>query len=200
MTELIFVTNRKICKDHFLRRIDQLAMGKPQAILLREKDLSLAKYESLAARVKNICDRHGVTLIISQNIESAVRLGLNHIHLSMPALRRYHHNLTSFVIGTSVHSVSEAKEAQELGVNYLIAGHVFPTECKKGVPPRGLEFLKNVCETVDLPVYAIGGITKDKIVDVVQTGAHGICVMSEAMTCEVPSGLGKLLRMNSLNV
>ena len=83
-----------------------------------------------------------------------------------------------------MHTASEAKEAQELGADYLIAGHIFSTDCKKGVPARGLTFLKEVCDSVTVPVFAIGGITKDRIEDVLSTGAKGICIMSEAMTCK----------------
>ena len=62
------------------------------------------------------------------------------------------------IIGTSVHSVEEAIEAQNLGATYISAGHIFATDCKKGVPPRGLDFLKKVCQTATIPVYSIVGI------------------------------------------
>ena len=62
------------------------------------------------------------------------------------------------VIGTSVHSVEDAIKAEQLGATYMTAGHIFATDCKKGLPPRGLDFLKNVCDAVEIPVYAIGGI------------------------------------------
>ena len=65
---LIFVTNRKLCKDDFLNRIHQLAKGKPNAIMLREKDKSLEEYEELAMKINNICEVHQVPLIINQNI------------------------------------------------------------------------------------------------------------------------------------
>jgi thiamine-phosphate pyrophosphorylase len=83
-----------------------------------------------------------------------------------------------------VHTVSEAKEAQELGADYLIAGHIFPTDCKKGVAARGLIFLEVVCDSVTVPVFAIGGITEERKEAVLSTGAKGICQMSEAMTCK----------------
>ena len=74
-----------------------------------------------------------------------------------------HKNATDYqqffkVIGTSVHSVEDAIKAEQLGATYMTAGHIFATDCKKGLPPRGLDFLKNVCDTVQIPVYAIGGI------------------------------------------
>ncbi|MDO0823542.1 thiamine phosphate synthase [Desulfosporosinus nitroreducens] len=186
---LICVTNRNDCKDDYLSRISQLAKGKPHAIMLREKDLSLRKYEYLAAKVSEICNLHDVPLIINQNITTATKLKLRNIHLSISDLRQYKSEVSEFTVGASVHTVPEAKEAQALGASYIIAGHIFSTDCKKGVPPRGLSFLKEVCTLVTIPVFAIGGITKDKIEVIKKTGAQGVCVMSESMTCTNPVNL-----------
>ena len=86
-------------------------------------------------------------------------------------------------IGTSVHSVEDAKEAEELGVSYMTAGHIYVTDCKKGLAPRGLGFLKAVCSTVSVPVYAIGGIKFDEKQweELKQNGASGGCIMSAMM-------------------
>lgn len=187
---LIVVTNRKLCKDGFLNRIDLLAKGKPDAIMLREKDLSIEEYEELAMKISDICDVHQVPLLIHQNIPVAVKLKQQHIHLSMEHLRTIKYDLPpSLQIGASVHSVDEGIEAQNLGASYLIAGHIFSTDCKKGIPPRGLSFLKELCDFVSIPVFAIGGITADKIKDVTMAGAKGVCIMSEAMTCKYPENL-----------
>lgn len=88
------------------------------------------------------------------------------------------------VIGTSVHSLEEALEAERLGASYVTAGHIFPTECKPGLEPRGLEFLQKICEGVKIPVYAIGGIHPDNLEKIAQTGAAGACMMSEFMRAE----------------
>jgi thiamine-phosphate pyrophosphorylase len=192
---VICVTNRKLCKDDFLTRIDLIAKGKPYAILLREKDLSTTEYERLARSVRQICLDHQVPLIISQNIDAAAEMQCPSIHLSMEGIKKYQNKIKPFPrVGVSVHSISEAEEAQRLGAAYLIAGHIFATESKKGVPPRGLSFLKEVCDSVNIPVFAIGGITKDKVKAVIDVGAKGVCVMSEAMTCSRPDELGSSFR------
>jgi len=184
---LICVTNRKLCKDDFFNRINQLAKGKPHGIMLREKDLSTPEYEYFAIRIKEICHINQVPLIINGNIRVAAKLEIPNIHLSMSDLRTYKNEIHQFNhVGASVHSVHEAKEALKLGASCLIAGHIFSTDCKKGVPPRGLSFLKEMCDSVAIPVFAIGGITRDKVKDVTGTGAKGICIMSEAMTCLNP--------------
>lgn len=184
---LFLITNRKLCKDDFLSRINQLAKGKPDAIVLREKDLNQMEYEELALKVKAICDKNDVAFIVNQNIDIATKLRTCGIHLSMKDLKLHHNKISCFTrVGASVHSVEEAKEAQILGATYLIAGHIFPTECKKNLHPRGLPFLKSVCEAVEIPVLAIGGITLEKVSEILKMGAYGSCIMSEAMTCENP--------------
>ncbi|MBQ1518925.1 MAG: thiamine phosphate synthase, partial [Ruminococcus sp.] len=112
-------------------------------------------------------------------------LGCDSIHLPLPVLRQASgEDKAKFrMIGCSCHSPEEAREAESLGAGYITAGHVFATDCKKGLPPRGLEFLRQVCSTVDVPVYAIGGISAENIEDVRKAGAAGGCIMSGLMNC-----------------
>ena len=111
------------------------------------------------------------------------------IHMTMPLLEHIRLEDMNFIklVGTSVHSVEEAVEAENKGVDYIIAGHIFETDCKKGLAPRGTDFLHEVCKNVKIPVYAIGGINPENIGQVVRTGADGACIMSGFMTCENPS-------------
>lgn len=78
--------------------------------------------------------------------------------------------------------MEDAVEAQKLGCTYITAGHIFDTDCKKGLPGRGHEFLRNVCRAVTIPVYAIGGITPENAEEIYQDGASGACLMSSLMT------------------
>ena len=84
-------------------------------------------------------------------------------------------------------------EAQALGCTYITAGHVFETDCKKGLPGRGLEFLRNVCVAVDIPVYGIGGIDSDNIALVRNAGVSGVCLMSSLMVTEDVTELMKTM-------
>ena len=192
---VIYVTNRKLCKHDFLQQIEQLAKGKPHAIMLREKDLPLDEYEALAGKVHSICQNYDVPFIINQNLSVAEKLKIGIIQLSMSNLRKYNGDLQLFdQIGASVHSVEEATEAVTLGATHLIAGHIFSTDSKKGVPPRGLSFLKQVCDAVPIPVFAIGGITRNDVNAIKAAGAKGVCIMSEAMTCENPAELAHVFQ------
>lgn len=189
---LICITNQQLCEDDFLSRIDKIASGKPHAIMLREKDLSDIEYENLAIKVKEICDNHQVNLIINQNIETAERLNIGGIQLSIADLRKHREAIKNFKqVGVSVHSVDQATEAEVSGADYLIAGHIFPTDCKKGMPARGLRFLKEICDSVRIPVFAIGGISEVNYKIALLAGAKGVCIMSEAMTTTHPETLGQ---------
>ncbi len=85
------------------------------------------------------------------------------------------------LVGASVHSAAEAREAERLGADYVTAGHIFVTECKKNVMPRGISFLKEVIRAVSIPVYAIGGISAGNLDLVREAEAAGACIMSQMM-------------------
>ncbi len=182
MYKMIAVTNRKICNGDFLERIEETAAYGVDSIILREKDLSVSEYEKLASKVMEICDCHHVSCILHNFPQVAEKLGSKQIHMPLVLLKEQPELIKKFErVGTSVHSVEEAVYAQKLGVSYLIAGHIFATDCKKGLPPRGLDFLRKVCLSVKIPVYAIGGIKEDNIMQVVEAGAEGGCIMSGFM-------------------
>lgn len=181
-SRMLAVTNRHLCQRDFLEQIDYLAGTDVDGIILREKDLPEAEYEQLAASVLAVCGRHHKKCMLHTYVEAARRLGCPNIHLPLHLLIQYQGQLDDFEqIGASVHSVEDAVKAREAGATYLTAGHVFETDCKKGLPGRGIEFLKNVCGAVDIPVYGIGGITPENMPLVLETGAAGGCMMSLAM-------------------
>lgn len=183
--KIIAVSNRKLCERPFTEQIERVCQIKPEAIILREKDLSEEEYKILAERIMEICTQYQVTCILHTFWKTAAKLGCTSIHLPMAELRKLpEEEKKQFKeIGTSVHSVEEAEEAVNLGATYLTAGHIYATNCKKGVPPRGLGFLKEVCSKVKLPVYAIGGIRFDQEQweELKQAGAKGGCIMSGMM-------------------
>ncbi len=189
MSDILCVTNRKLCRpseeQSFLRRVKQIARCHPAGIILREKDLPEAEYKKLAKQVLQICD-HYETLCILHNFPNAAgELSAAAVHLPLCVLRELSpEKKNGFrILGTSCHSAEEAREAAELGCTYITAGHIFDTACKAGLPGRGIPFLREVCESVRLPVYAIGGIRADNIADVRRAGAAGACVMSGCMQC-----------------
>ncbi len=186
MSDILCVTNRILCKEDFLQRIEKIAANKPKGIILREKDLSEKEYKELAEKVLQLCNEHHVPCILHSFVDVAMELGAENIHLPLHILRMMDEGKKEIFkqIGSSCHSAAEAREAENLGCSYITAGHVFMTDCKKGLAPRGLVFLRNICESVSIPVYAIGGISSENMDAVRKMGAAGACVMSGLMRCE----------------
>ena len=186
MSDLICITNRKLCSNNFSDQIEMIASAHPKAIVLREKDLSEKEYEQLARQVMQICQKHGTQCILHSFSNVAIALGAEAVHMPLPLLQKMTPQEKSHfqIIGASCHSLEEAKEAQNLGCTYITAGHIFLTDCKKGLPGRGLPFLEEICKAVRIPVYAIGGISSQNIESVRKTGAAGACIMSGFMRCK----------------
>ena len=195
MSDILCVTNRKLCREDFLTRIKRIAACHPAGIILREKDRNPEEYKELAAAVMEICEQHGARCILHSFPDVAISLQADAIHLPLYLLRAMPQEQKAHfrILGASCHSVEDALEAQALGCTYITAGHVFETDCKKGLPGRGLEFLRSVCAAVDIPVYGIGGIDADNIALVRNAGANGACLMSSLMATEDVAGLLKAM-------
>lgn len=219
---IIAITNRHLCSRPFMEQLERVCKLHPHAIVLREKDMPETEYLSLARDVIALCKEYDVQCMLHSFINVAIELGHPYIHLPLPILEAYvkknvsgnistdmskntdHYQQFFKVIGTSVHSVEDAIKAEQLGATYMTAGHIFATDCKKGLPPRGLDFLKNVCDAVQIPVYAIGGIniasnddsiasdapsaydaipdiSVPRLTEVMECGAAGGCIMSGMM-------------------
>ena len=175
-----------LCRENFLERVEKIAANHPKGIILREKDLSEKEYKALAENFMKLCETYHVPCILHSFVDVAIELGADNIHLPLHILRGLDKKTKEKfkIIGASCHSVEEAQEAERLGCTYITAGHVFVTDCKKGLAPRGLNFLKDVVESVSIPVYGIGGIDSMNIHAVRNTGADGACIMSGLMKCD----------------
>ena len=169
-----------------------LLSGNPSASAVPlETPQVLAREAPVAAQVLELCHSYEVPCVLHTYPDAARALGCTSIHLPLPLLRECAHELNDFTqIGSSVHSVEDAMEAERLGATYVTAGHVYVTDCKKGLAPRGLDFLRNVCKSVSIPVYAIGGIQLDadthtiaqnQAAEIASCGAKGGCIMSGMM-------------------
>lgn len=185
---LIAVTDSATCPRPLPKQIERLAKLtelRPQAVILRAKSLDKAAYRTLALQAQQSCEAAGIALILHSDWQLARKLGIQNLHLPLALLRQLPAcERTYFIrLSTPVHSVEEAIEAQALGATMLIAGHIYTTQCKASLAPRGLGFLQAVCNAVCLPVYAIGGIGFDATqhAELQANGARGACVMSAYM-------------------
>lgn len=190
----IAITNRHLCVDQtdpiraLITQIKRLSNSHYERIVLREKDLSEEEYYALA---KSILDMPQVTekknfLFLHNFYLTALKLDIKNIHLPLHVFQKLveedSNTLQFFTeIGTSIHSIEDAMLAERLGATYVFAGHVFETDCKKGLLGRGIPWLTSIVNSVSIPVYAIGGMSDDRLDDISKTGACGACFMSEAM-------------------
>jgi thiamine-phosphate pyrophosphorylase len=185
MCKYVAITNRSLTKRPFLEQLRRICETKPEFLILREKDLSQPEYTALATQVLTLCQEFQVPCNLHFFTETAKELSCRRIHLPLWRLQELSlpERKAFTVLGASVHSVEEACLAESLGATYITAGHIFATDCKKGLAPRGLDFLRAVCQAVSIPVYAIGGIHFDEaqLQTVMKCGAAGACVMSEYM-------------------
>lgn len=199
MFEVICVTNRKLCKDDFFKRLSCIAKSKVSKIILREKDLSEQEYSNLAEKVLKIGSEFNKEIILHNYLSVAKNLSQTKIHLPLTVLKSCKDIKNNFdIVGTSVHNISELKIAENFGADYVFAGHIFKTDCKKALEPRGTEFLQNICDNSNIPVYAIGGINSEtisKLKDINSKNFKGVCIMSEFMTCDNSAGfVNKILK------
>ena len=170
MYRKICVTNRALAERPFLEQLACVLATKPYAMILREKDLTEEAYEELAGKVKKLCENTDTRLILHSFPDAAMHLGGTAIHMplhrfmEMPEEQKQKFS----VRGVSVHSVEDARLAEQCGATYLTAGHVF-------------DFLHEVCSSVKIPVYAIGGIHEENMESCIQSGAAGVCMMSKYM-------------------
>lgn len=174
----ICITNRHLCNADFYETVKK-ACETADMVILREKDLTETEYRELALKVKEICAENSTDFCINKYISVARELGCDALQLSYQDFLTLPSKFCR--TGVSVHSVEEAAAAEKQGADYLIAGHVFSTDCKKGVPPRGLKFLTDVISNVEIPVYGIGGINSENETLVTGCGAAGVCIMSGYM-------------------
>ncbi len=196
MFKLFWVTDRTLCPGDFLSRLEAIAKARPDGIILREKDLAPEDYRALAEKALAVSARYDVPCILHTFAGAARDLGAHALHLPLPALTALDQGTRRAfpVLGASCHSVEDAVLARSLGCTYITAGHVFDTDCKRGLPGRGLDFLEQVCQAVSLPVYAIGGIAAGNLAAVRAAGAAGACFRSGPMLCADPADYFAQLR------
>lgn len=159
-------------------------------IQLREKQLPDNDLRRLAARLLSLAHEYGARLLINGRAELAAELGADGLH--RPADGAPLDELREVVgdeeiIGVSTHTLAEAEDAARQGADYVTLSPIFRTPSKPGYgPPLGLSQLEKVCRAVDLPVFALAGVTPERVEACREAGAHGAAVMGGVMRAEDP--------------
>lgn len=183
--KIIAITNHDLVSTNYWERLEQIATAPIDAVVLREKNLTEDEYAEYARRMLKLCNLHDQTCILHNFGKAAVRLHVPRFQCSLKYLED-HSSLLYYMttLGVSVHTVKEAVRAEELGATYIIAGHIFPTACKKTEPPVGVDILKEICQAVSVPVYALGGVNTTTITQLRNIPIAGIALMSGIMICK----------------
>ncbi|OQW35504.1 MAG: hypothetical protein A4E19_01310 [Nitrospira sp. SG-bin1] len=167
--------------------LQAVSAGLP-AVQLRERDLSTRELLSLALEIRSIAAPHGAALILNDRVDLMMALNLNGVHLrsdSLPPSPVRRVIGSDRLIGVSTHSVEEVQRAGQGGADYVVFGPIFETPSKRSFgPPLGLELLADVCRRSSIPIFAIGGMTSERVCEVRRAGAHGVAVIGAVLTRE----------------
>lgn len=190
--DLYLVTDRTQTQGRDLLWVLECALeGGVKAIQLREKDLSGKELFQLADKTRELCDRYHAQLFINDRIDVALAVDAAGVQLgkkSIPIKTARRLLGPPKLIGYSAHSLEESQTAQQSGTDFILFGPVYFTSSKAQYGnPQGLEALKKIVEKVALPVYAIGGIKPDSIIDVQRAGARGVALISAIISADRPS-------------
>ena len=181
--------SRNNTEEEFLYVIEEAIKGGTTIVQLREKTASTRDFYQLALKVKEITSKYGVPLLINDRIDIAIAIDSDGVHVGqddMPADVARAIIGDEKILGVSASTVDEAKKAQIDGADYIGSGAVFPTSSKDDADSVSKEELKEIVDSVDIPVVAIGGINLDNASLLKDTGIAGFSVISAIMYAEDP--------------
>ena len=182
MLLLYAVTDRSWTQDKTLYdQIEAALKGGVTIVQLREKNLPEDEFVAEAIRVKELCSRYNVPLIINDNAGVALKSGADGVHVGIedtPVAELRQKVGKDFIIGATAKTVEQAQSAEKAGADYLGVGAVFPSPTKKNAIRITAEKLKEICSSVSVPAVAIGGISLDNVSEIKGCGMSGIAVVS----------------------
>ena len=182
MLLLYAVTDRSWTQDQTLYdQIEAALKGGVTIVQLREKNLTEDEFVAEAIRVKELCSRYNVPLIINDNADVALKSGADGVHVGIedtPVAELRQKVGKDFIIGATAKTVEQAQSAEKAGADYLGVGAVFPSPTKKNAIRITAEKLKEICSSVSVPAVAIGGISLDNVSEIKGCGMSGIAVVS----------------------
>lgn len=179
---LYAVTDRHWLKDETLEnQVEKALQGGATFLQLREKSLDDDIFMAEAKEIQKLCKKYQVPFVINDNVDIALAIDADGVHVGqsdMEALDVRKRLGPDKIIGVSAQNVQQALLAQKHGADYLGVGAVFPTGSKDDAEDVSFETLKAICQAVDIPVIAIGGITKENVSELKGSGICGIAIIS----------------------
>ena len=199
---LYAVTDRAWVRDTegLLRQVAEAIDGGAGIVQLREKHLGQADFLAEAERFVALCREKGAVSIINDDVEIAAQVGADGVHVGQEDLEAGRARQVlgpDKLIGVSAHSVAEALAAQAAGADYLGVGAAFVTGTKTDARPISRETIRAITAAVDIPVVAIGGISRDNILELRNCGLDGVAVVSALFAqADVKAAAEELLRLS----
>ena len=183
--KLYAITDRRLCKPKLIQDyVASLLDTGVRAIQLREKDLSDTELRSVAVSINHICKAYSAKLFINSNIGVATDVGVDGVHLPESLLDTIQKaKARNLLVGCSVHDLDVAQKMQVAGANFVTYSPIYPTMSKRN-PAVGLKSLRRIVGALDIPVFALGGITPSKVPECLNSGAFGVAAMSSVMSYE----------------
>lgn len=185
---LYLVTNRyQDSVESFLEKIETACRAGVTIVQLREKNLTTNQYYQLAKQVKEITYAYQVPLIIDDRLDVCLAVDAAGLHIGddeLPVSVARQVLGPDKILGVTAKTVKRALEAEEGGADYLGTGAIFPTTTKENAPITLISTLKTICQKVDIPVVAIGGLTSENIDQLTGTGIAGVAVVRDLMQAE----------------
>lgn len=179
---LYAVTDRHWLKGQTLyAQVEEAIAGGATFVQLREKQMDEADVLQEAKEIQALCRAHHIPFVINDHVEIAKAIQADGVHVGqsdMEALDVRRLLGEEAIIGVSAETVEQALRAQAHGADYLGVGAVFPTGSKDDAADVSMETLRAICEAVDIPVIAIGGISEDNVGQLAGSGICGIAVIS----------------------
>jgi thiamine-phosphate pyrophosphorylase len=179
------ITDRGRLTEHtpeaLVRQVRHAAASGVQLIQIRERDLDGRSLFDLSRRLVDAVRGTRTRVVVNDRLDVALAAGAHGVHLreaSFSAARVRPIVPPGFLIGQSIHSVDAAASPSARAADFLIFGHVFETGSKPGAAPRGLAALSAVVQATSIPVLALGGVSLERIQDVMETGAAGFAAIS----------------------
>lgn len=186
---LYLVTDKSDDVEKFLMTIEEAIHGGVSVVQIREKTADTLDFYNLALKVKQITTKYNVPLIINDRVDVALAIDADGVHVGqsdMPCEVTRKLVGPDKIVGVSAATIEEAKKAEKDGADYIGTGAVFPTATKDDAPKITKKDLKEIVESINIPVVAIGGITIDNAHELTDTGIKGLSVVSAIMSSDNP--------------
>lgn len=185
---LYAVTDRTwVGKQTFYEQVEDALNGGVTLLQLREKEMDEATFVEEALKVREICQRYQVPLIINDNVNVALKCGADGVHVGIedtPVAEIRKKAGSDFIIGATAKTVEQARRAEREGADYLGVGAVFPSSTKENALRITTGQLKEICSSVSIPAVAIGGLNFENMEVLTGSGIHGVALVSAIFAAE----------------